>query len=82
MWELSTSYLRNLALYVDVSKSDVPGALEDQHLTDMKELRKFKYTGENVIKRLVLDYPSKDVMKEIYVPKNLYDSSINDVLSK
>lgn len=46
----------------------------------MKILRETKDTHQ--IKTLILDYPSKDEIKEIYVPKHLFSKPVSEFLEK
>nr|YP_009739368.1 hypothetical protein [Tricholoma bakamatsutake]QIC20212.1 hypothetical protein [Tricholoma bakamatsutake] len=78
MWDLIVNYL--LSLYSNLDKNvDI---LEDENITDIREIRKLKFKNADRVRRLVIDYPSNETMKEIYVPKHLFIDKFNYTVTK
>jgi len=74
--ELTRDYIINLNKNIEKLEAiDNKLTLKDS-ITDMKIIRR---NDENqTIKMVILDYPSNDELKEIYVPKYLFTKQVND----
>jgi hypothetical protein len=74
--DLTRDYIINLNKNIEMNKST---SYIDK-ITDMKILRENK--ENNPIKFVILDYPSNETLKEIYIPKHLFSREINDLFIK
>ena len=77
--ELSRDYLRNLNINIEKNEDRIKDLSLKDSITDMLKIR---FNNEQTIKWLILDYPSNEELKEIYIPKHLFSIQTNEMFIK
>jgi hypothetical protein len=77
--ELTRDYIKNLNTNIEKIDPMIKGLSITDTTTDMLKLR---VDNEQRIKWTILDYPSKEDNKEIYIPKHLFSIQVNEMFIK
>lgn len=77
--ELVRDYILNLDKKVEKFNPKLKALSFNETITDMLKIR---IDNDQTIKLTILDYPSKEVDKEINIPKHLFSIQVNEMFIK
>jgi len=77
--ELFRDYILNLNKNIEKHEDKIKDLSLKDSITDMLKIR---FNNEQTIKWLILDYPSNEELKEIYIPKHLFSIQTNEMFIK